>query len=597
MATVKTASRNSGFPDFARIGMQIIAGCVALLLLSGCDPRPNRIGISNTVIDFGLNETPFPLYVWNTFSRIPVMHIEAEADVDWIQLTPSSVDSLWARESGYDKRSIIVRVNRSLLDEGEHKGQIKLTSTAMRPRKVDVRVYMESDGRLGGLNIINPVSWYSEPYLLDFAFSLRDADNNAVVEAPGLFDITAFEDGEAVRASETGLALRRASPRQFFLDLVLDYSLSMQETLGALQSLEDAARNDIVRFLNPDAAAGITLFNREDRPPVVISDFTTDHAYLREQLGRIQQEYVGRFASGAPLFDALQTSLDKFEEGQVLLGLMPDQLDPWLPLFVRLDENAVLNQCRHIFVITDGYDTSSKARLNDVTRRARNLFVSINVIGIGEEPHLANLLTLSGETKGVYFSFRDNRESISPYIEDIINNLAGQYRLRWATLNRRNQAFAPGFQMALASNSAAHYAEAKYNPVKYAADTLRGIIQVVHRDDGLRSDALVNMEYAPRFVYDLRFFIEASHPFEVEIWGEDAGGLLERWNIETTVVDDRRLQLHFYSLEAPLPFAGYGTLFSLDFGEVVSGERPEVVTCDIDNSLYEDAVHFLVEIE
>ena len=534
-----------------------IAGfaCV-LLFFSGCDPRPNRIGVSNTLIDFGLNETPFPLYVWNGFKNIPLMRIEAEADVDWIELSPTTVDSLWKdEESGYDMRSIIVRINRTLLDVGEHKGIITLKSFGMRTRKVEVRALMNEDGRLKGLNIIEPVSFYSEPYLLDFTFSLRDAEGNAVVAESAQFDVAAFEDSELVRADEAGLALRSAPPRQLIVDFVLDYSLSMQNTFGAIASLEEAARNDILHFLNPEAAAGITVFSREDRSPVVVSDFTTDQAFIRNELSQIQRNYVGAYTSGAPLFDALMIALDKFDKGYLYLGSIIDEFENLLEILERFGQEDALQQSRHIFVITDGYDTSSEATLDDVTRRARNLFVSIDVVAIGNKPNLETLLPLAGQTNGIYVSYAAEREKLSPYVQETVQNLNGQYRLRWATLNRRGQEFIPEFQVSQADKQDAHIAEAGYNPTEYAGDTLQGLIQATLQDDGLRSSVAVDMDYIPRFVYDVRLYVRATHPFEVEIASTVDGGLVETWELETTVVDDRSLWLHFYSFDEMLPFA------------------------------------------
>jgi len=526
------------------------------------------------------------------------MRIEAETEQNWIELSPTVVDSLWKDDSGYDQRSIIVRINRTLLDKGEHKGFIKLTSFGMEPVKVDVRVSMAEDGRLKGLNIIDPVSFYSKPYLLDFTFSLRDAQGNAITAAPAQFEVSASESSEPVLPLESGIALRKAPPRQLLLDFVLDYTLSMQNAFGAIASMEEAARNDILRFLNPDAAVGITVFSRDDKKPLVVSDLTTDQAFIRSELGAIQQNYITRYTSGATLFDALMTSLDKYDKGFYFLGSILGPFEDLLDIIERFTAKDALQQSRQIFVITDGYDTSSQATLDDVTRRARNLSVSINVVGVGNKPNLATLLPLAGQTRGEYFSYADEREKLSPHVQEIVQNLDGQYRLRWATLNRRDQEFIPAFQVSINGKEDAYTAEdERYNPVEYAEDTLRGIISTTVQDDGLRSSVDINAEYIPRFVYDLRLYIEASHPFQVWITDAVEGCLLESWALETTEVSDTALWLHFYSFEEPLPFAGYGSLFTVDFGEVVAEERPALTSLVVDNSIYADSVYFVVEEE
>ena len=286
--------------------------------------------------------------------------------------------------------------------------------------------------------------------------------------------------------------------------------------------------------------------------------------------------------------------MDKFDEGfflDTLLGAYEDIIN----IIERFTEKDSPQQSRQIFVITDGYDTSSEATLDDVTRRARNLNVHINVVGVGNRPNLTTLLSLAGLTKGEYFSYDDEREALSPYVQEIVQNLEGQYQLRWATLSRRNTEFVPSFLLSLNGREDLYTADNGYNPVDYAGDTLRGVIITTMQDDGLRSSINVNAEYIPRFTYDLRLYVEASHPFDVVITETVNGGLLETWELETTAVDGNGVWMHFYSFDSPLPFAGYGPLFSLDFGEVIDTERPSLTSLDVDNSLYNDAIYFVVE--
>ncbi len=43
--------------------------------LFGCQRPKDAIGVSNPSIDFALNETPYPLYVWNTNASFPSLTI------------------------------------------------------------------------------------------------------------------------------------------------------------------------------------------------------------------------------------------------------------------------------------------------------------------------------------------------------------------------------------------------------------------------------------------------------------------------------------------------------------------------------------------
>lgn len=553
----------------------VCMGLTACVLAScqGCDLRPDIIGASNTLIDFGLNDTPYPLYVWNTHEQIASLEIEAKASERWLELSPASVTSGRARDDEYDKRSIIVRVNRILLDKGDHVAHIELSSPGIRPRQIEVRAHMDRDGRLPMLNIFDPVTLYSRPYLLDFVFAMRDANNNAVVAEPAQFDIAAFESAEPAPANETGLALRTAPNRRLNMDIVLDYSLSMQETFDAVTRMEDIVRNEILHRLPADAAAGITLYYREDLPPLVLADLTTEHAHLREQLAGIRETHVGRYTSGAIMYDALAVALDKFAAGNTL------------------------RESRHIFLLTDGYDTSSRTTPEQVINRARNLFVKINVVGIGDEPNLTRLLQLTGRTGGLYFSAVNELDRIGPYMNRMRQNLAGQYRLRWATMRRRDQAFTPSFHIEFAGQRAVFTAPQTYNPTRYAGDILQGMLRAMPIDDVGRSRILVVADYIPRFVKDLRLYIEATHPFEVYVPDAAEGGLLGLWGGDIHELDPLRMWLDFYSYAEALPFAGYGPLFTLEFGEATPGIRPVVTTLNVDNSLYEDGVRFGVHIE
>ncbi len=535
----------------------------------GCGLLPDAVGVSNTRIDFGLNETPFPLYVWNARERTASLRIQAEADVSWIQITPRELVSARPEGGEYDKRSMIIRVDRTQLDKGEHEGVITLRAALGKPVTVQVSVLMDRDGRLAKLNIQHPVALYSKPYLLDFVFALQDEEKKAIVAEPAQFTTTAFEDDIPVRVLDTGLALRRAPNRQLLADFVLDYSLSMRESIDAVAIMEDIARNDVLHQCNAEARVGITAFSREDKPPVEVAALTNDHAHIRQRLAAIQSD-LGPYASGSTMFDALMLSLDKFEPGNPLL------------------------ETRHIFLITDGYDVSSQATLDDVVNRARSLFVKINVVGVGLEPHLLNLLELSGRSQGAYFAEQQERANIIPHVRSIMRNLDGQYRLRWATMVRRDVAFRPSFHIEFGNQRAVYAASQRYQPSRYAGNPLRGVIRVSPLAKGPSKGLLFGLDYAPRLVKDFRIYLEASRPFAVHVIEAAEGGLISDWHFEQSVEDNGGIWLDFYSASAALPFAAYGPMFHLDFGEIYSEtDELEIQALEIDNTLYEDDIFFV----
>ncbi|HPU99223.1 MAG TPA: hypothetical protein PLO53_14875, partial [Candidatus Hydrogenedentes bacterium] len=165
-------------------------------------------------------------------------------------LQPAEVTSVAPVLGITDKKRVTVYIDRSRLAEGTHTGEILLSSD--RDDVTEVRIPVRVEQRAGasdsGIKIENVVNRYTSPYLVEFAFALRDAYGRPVVADPGQIEARAFENG--VETIDPPI-LRRASARQMRVEMVLDYSLYMASAEGAIASMESAARDLALPALPP----------------------------------------------------------------------------------------------------------------------------------------------------------------------------------------------------------------------------------------------------------------------------------------------------------------------------------------------------------
>lgn len=551
----------------ARIFLAVLAAAAGAGL-AGCDFRQEAIALSNWTIDFSRNEVPFAMYVWNLNITIPKLTVGVESDKGWIITNVREVTSSApkdAEKGPFDKRVVFVRIDRTQLSKGVHTGKLFFTSQGIKPKEASVRVVMDADGRLASLNITNPITTYSRPYLVDFLFGLKDSRGNAVVAEPAQFSVQAYEDADEV-GGINGLQLRRASSLQLKMDLVMDYSLAMQEGFAAVSVMEDTAVNTLLPALSAGALVGVTEFHRDDRDAQSVSGFTLDRAHLRERIGAIQSEYVRGFYSGARLYDAVYFSTRKFTGG-----------DP-------------LQESRYIVLFTDGYDTSSTRDLDDAVKAARERNIRIYAIGCGPGANLPVLLDLTGRTGGEYFP-ADTVDRLPGAIQKILDNLEGQYILRWASLRRRDEEVRPSFSIVIGDGRASHTARDKFNPVKHEGDVLRGVLRLVDSGSPGETTVMLRADYIPRFVRQIALHVRSDLNFLVSLAEPGDEGLVGGWTLEA--VPDPGTGGFWIFLDSPgpvLPFASFGPLLRFDFPGYVDPNQPLFEEIFADNSLYEEGV-------
>lgn len=555
-----------------RFANPLVAGIVAACItLSGCFILIDALFVSNSVLDFGLNELPMFIQVWNGNTEAGTLTIAVTTSAPWILTDLDEVVSQAPSGTGaLDKQTVRVQIDRRGLAAGNYEGWVRFSAPGVKSVEVTVRAQQDQDSVVGALNITNPTYAYSKPYLIDFQFALEDALGDPVVAEPDEFVINALEGSKIVTA-DTGLHLRRSAARQLRIDLVLDYSLSMQQIPGAIAAMEDAAKNIFLPALNTDALVGILEFHRDDQAAARVAQFTVERDILRQRIDSIQADFVHGFYSGSRTWDALMQSLDEFS---LLGGAQED---------------------RYILLFSNGSDTSSTATRNQVVAKAILRGVHVLAVGFGLSVDEGSLIDLTQRTGGAYFP-SGSVGALDDAFQQIVYGLGAQYTLRWATL-QRSGSFKPSFTISLDGAADTYTADDSYVISQYADSVVQGRLRVVSSFVENRATAFLRADYMPRFIYSMSVFVRSSLPFTVEVVDADNDGLLSKWTKK--VVDDpvnNGKWIDVTSPGPPIPFATFGPLLLFNFGQV-----PDTVTSlfdlvTVDNTLYQQTGQsFVVE--
>jgi len=538
--------------------------------LGGCPILKDALFLSNAVLDFGLNELPMFIQVWNGNEDVGTLTITVSTSAPWILTDVDEVTGDPPSATGaLSKQTVRIQIDRRGLAAGQYEGWVRFSAPGVNSVQVTVLAQQDEDSVVGDLNILNPTPLYSKPYLIDFQFALEDALGNPVIEEPGEFGVLA-QEGSTPISSETGVHLRQSAARQLRIDLVLDYSLSMQQVAGAIAAMEDAAKNILLPALNADALVGVLEFHRDDQAPQRVAEFTVEHDIIRDRIDSIQTEFVGGFFSGSRIWDAIYQSAHAFD----LLG--------------------VITEDRYILLFSDGSDTSSTNTRNQAVAAAQARAIHIYAVGFGLNIDEGSLLDITQRTGGAYFP-SGSVAALDDAFQDIVYNLGAQYTLRWATLQRAGR-FQPSFTIAIDGASDTYTAEDDYVVAQYADDPTQGLLRLVSSYVETRATAFLRAEYVPRFINSLSIFVSSSLPFTTAVVGAEDDGLLEGWTVQ--LVDDPVNNGMWIDMTSPgdaIPFATFGPLLRFNFGLVPDDSTPLFDVIAVDNTIYPSGQSFIVE--
>lgn len=544
-----------------------VLACVLLGPLSGCTPPVDAIVLSNDQLLIDRNTQPVNIQIWNGNAGLPLMTADVRPSKPWIQVSANVVSSVAPAGAALDKKTIKITIDRRTLAKGTYNEEIVFRGRGLVSKSLAIRVIQDQDGtQAGDLNIIDLGQTYEKPYLISFNFRLEDRDGSAVVGEPGQFEVDGLEGATPV-SDVTGLYLRRAAARQFKAAVVFDYSLSMQNIPGAVGGMEDAAKGDFLPALNDDALVSLYEFHVETEAPNQVTGFTADKDFLINRINNIEDEFVGGFTGGSLAWDALVLASEAFGTG------------------------TSTTEDRYLIIFTDGKDTSSANDVNDVIAAARSRGIRVFTVAFGPTPNEADLEAIATETFGGYVPASSAQE-LQAEFEKIIEDLEGQYVLRWASLARADVSFVPSFTISFNGASDTLAASREFSVRQNAGNALEGRLRIVPSDDEVNSIAFLRADYVPRDIRRLRLFVQGSAPFTVSAVPVTSDGLVANWSKTETVSGAGR----WIDLTAPggatIPFATFGPLLRFDFEGVVDDLQKPFEFVFVDTAIYANAQTF-----
>ena len=460
-----------------------------------------------------------------------------------------------------------------------------------------------------GLSLSDIVTNYSSPYLLDFTFSLTDNNDptmgDAVVADPGLFTLTAFEGGQAVDPTETSVLIEPASSKVLKAYLVLDFTESVANGDGTLDSngvpiavdTEVAAAQNFVNQQPANAQIGVYEFHREDEAPQLVQSLTVNKTQLDNSIAGIWTNYVAGFPAGSRCWDALVDAIG---------SLGPTNAD----------------EQHYVIFCSDGGDTSSSNTLQNVLSAATNANVQVYCVGFGAAINTTALQSITTQTLGRYYE-ATNLPALTTDFALIGKDLGGMYVLRWATLQRSTNSFMPSFQITyqgqtvlsptnpiltlsgtnyqiITTNSppttnatltfTTNYIVPFYQPSAYAGDVTVGSLRLIADAQVLPSAITLRATYVPRYVRKLHLHYRPNWPCTLNLESTNTGEQLYGWNLAQTNDGAGGYWATLTSsnqalLSSSIPFASFGPLLTFTFRDVLNASNAFSVFA-VDNTVY-----------
>jgi hypothetical protein len=466
---------------------------------------------------------------------------------------------------------------------------------------------------IDGLSVTNVRSRYFSPYLLEFTFSLRDSadplTSRAVVAAPSLLSVTAFENQVPVSPSETGVILKPGASKVLKGYLVLDFTASVASIAANGDAdhngISDAVDAEIASaqvFVNQQPAGsqiGVYEFHRDDEAPQQVSPLTTDKAHLTAAIGGIWTNYVQGFPAASRAWDALGAAVSA-------LG------------------NTNIDETHYVVFMSDGQDDSSTNTLNNVMTAAAKGAVEIYTVGFGAEEDASTLQNISSTTLGRFYDAGTDISALPLSFARIGKDLSSQYILRWATLKRSATSFLPTFQITyqgftapspgdpppfisgtnftyetnmsgdIATNSeflyTTNYTLPPFTATTNAGNVLGGFLRLAPDADVNPQHIALRAVYVPRYIRQLNVHYRANWPVTLSLNTTNTGGLLDGWSLMQTNdgVGGQWAVLNSpdpSNLASSIPFASFGNLLTFSFPDPITASNA-FSSFAIDNTIY-----------
>ncbi len=439
-----------------------------------------------------------------------------------------------------------------------------------------------------GLAVVDVVTNWSSPYLLDFTFSLRDSTNqataNAIVRPVEDLRVLCLEQATNPIPSEAPFILASADKKQLKMFLALDYTYSMYAVPGAIDAMQSAAEL-LINSEPSEALFGIIEFNADYMDPqFVTNQFTTTNNYfianktvLAQSIEGIQDNYVQGNYAGTRCWDAVYAALQQFGTNN------PDEQ-------------------RYVVVMSDGNDDSSLLNTNaqpiDVlVNLAITNQVRIFAVAFGTNINATALQSLTSRTFGHYYVAATTSD-LNIQFSKIAKDIDGRYSLRWATLRRAATPFQPAFQVTLNGLTASwntnlvytnlilnidtnqtppvtnyyttNLIQAPYYPNNYTGDVRVGFLRLVPDADLGPQTIRLRTTYTPRSIRQIQVKYRPNYPCTALLDSNGTNDILSGWSLAETADSNGLRTLTITSpqptnLLASIPYAAFGDLVSFQF--------------------------------
>jgi hypothetical protein len=190
-------------------------------------------------------------------------------------------------------------------------------------------------------------------------------------------------------------------------------------------------------------------------------------------------------------------------------------------------------------------------------------------------------------------------DQLDDVFRQIVQDLDGQYNVRWASLKRDDESFIPSFNLVVNTASVTYTASQSFVPTRYEGDVLRGSLRLVPSGDEESTTVFLRASYVPRAIRRMVITGQSDFDFSVALVGTADDGLMAGWNEPDFTQDPEtgEFSIEVRTTGPAIDFATFGPM--LRFGFDVQADNPqELFTAfEVDNTIYAETgeQYFVVE--
>lgn len=415
----------------------------------------------------------------------------------------------------------------------------------------------DGDVERPAVRLSDPKIITNQPSQVQFVFGLKDDNNKTYpIEISGLEDnVKIYEDNKEIQYEETSVFVRSAESFELEVVLVLDYTNSMFEIAGAIDQMQQAAK-DLINQLSASHRIAIIEYHDRNEEPKVLQDFTSDKQTLINTI-----ENIGELDHGSSrCWDAVELGTSLFS--------------------TRTSSDDV----RALVFLTDGEDTSSTATPEDIIETARGKGIVIYPIAFGEIEEEAKLILekIAIKTEGIYYEASDS-EGLKEQFAGIVADLGGKYKVSYISLKREG-IIQVKFEVYIEEKdlTLTYKNDVDMSNI-YGPDNVGRITQDTSKVTEGRADVFLRSEHTPRNVKRIRFKLDTTLQYEIVLPPKEQGGLLEGWTLSEQDAEG------YYVVSTggdAVKFADFGLLLNVKLDGLESESSFVRIPFEIDNSIY-----------